>query len=90
MDGVGVGEQEPVAVGGLGELVAGPVLARPAVGQRLAGEDLRFRQAGGDRLPPGGVVRVVVEQQQLDARVVLGEERGDARADTALLVTCRD
>jgi hypothetical protein len=39
VDGIGVGEEEPLAGGGLRELMAGPVLARPAAGERGAGEE---------------------------------------------------
>ena len=88
MEHVGVGEQEPVAVGVRHALPAGPRLADPPLGQRGARHDAHARIAAGRRGRRGKrvVVGLVVNHHHLDARVVERAQAADRRADPARLV----
>jgi len=92
MDGIGIGEDEPMAGGDLGELVAGPVFADPAVRQGGAGEEAvtgvrgkEFRGYGAGTVRGG-----VVKDDEFEVRVILGDEGGEALGDGALFIAGGD
>jgi hypothetical protein len=92
VDGVRVGEEQPVSRSGLRELVAGPVLASPALGKRGAGEEAMPGITGDEAGDDGGgeIGRSIVENKELEVRVVLGEEGRNANGYGTFLVSGGD
>jgi hypothetical protein len=80
---VGVGEEQDLPLRGLGQLPAGPIFADPAAGQRRPRQHAQPRVAG--RRGAGGrgraVLRMVVENQELKAGVILRQQARDGVAD---------
>ena len=91
VDGVGVGKKEVLAPGGGGELVTGPRFAGPALRERGAGEDLEGLRAGKRAGQAGGVIfRMIVEQDELEAGIILREQGAQAIDDATAFVARRD
>ena len=88
MHGIGIGEEEPIAGGGQGELMARPVLAGPAVRKGSAADETVARVAGHQiasdlcRAIRGGII----EDEEFEVGIILSEEGGDAIADGALFI----
>ncbi len=92
VDGVGIDEEEDGARGGVGQLRAGPRLAKPVLRQWLTGQQVQARvpSCQSSHHAARAVARSIVEDQDLVVRIVLSQERLDAGDDARALVAHRD
>ena len=89
---VGIEEEEDVVTGRLRELKAGVLFAAPSGRERLTTDESHPRIFGGEvgDDPRGVVPAVVVEDDQLEVNVAVGEHGGGEPADDLRLVAGRD
>ena len=92
MDGIGVRKEEPIAGGGLGELMTSPVLAGPAFRQRRTGNEAVPGAACHQVVYDfrGAVGRAVIEDEYFEVRVLLSNERRNAGGDGTLFIAGGD
>lgn len=86
MRGIGIDEDEPLAAGGLRELMARPVFADPSRGQFRAVNDAEPRVMKRAQDFAGTVLGTVVEHNHLEIRPVLRQHRTDALRDVVSFV----